>query len=513
MEETFQTWGRLFGRHPHWQSVASELEQGGDDVSVAAAAVPFAHLARCVADATKWAPLDGAYWAALLADPPTISVDPSPTPAGVLSLAKLLLAPYFPYAMPVSPLRIEQGLRWCQIEHPQLDWKLLHDEAQRASRLPTLPFSRTFRKTLLAAARVNHRCQDAAASESLLACALANTDRSLLAGAARLILGVVGGSFALWLGDESGSGAWTDAAESLQFSDARSRTAFELQLPGTLRHSIDFGEPRTGACGTLYLERGGGSRPDLTRRLERLGSVLKSRNAMRAKTSTDSPRPDELDRIKSRLRAAIKEFSAGAAHTIHNPLATIAGKAQKLLAAEQHPERRDDLHKILHQVSRIHEMIRDLHLVGRGSFGRNHTADLSEVVASALSQIGSAGVDLRVGALPEHVVVRGDGDDLSRAVLEIIRNAVEAAGQAGTVQVECSLEPVGWATLKVRDSGRGFSADDLHHAFDPFYSGKSAGRGMGMGLTVAQSIVEHFGGSVSIHPTTPTTVEILLRLA
>ena len=100
------------------------------------------------------------------------------------------------------------------------------------------------------------------------------------------------------------------------------------------------------------------------------------------------------------------------------------------------------------------------------------------------------------------------------ALLAVVRNGIEAAPRDGWVRVGCSSAPAG-IRFTVDDSGPGLTAEALEHAFDPFYCGREAGRGRGLGLSTAWQLARQNGGSVRYEPATggPTRFVLTVPLA
>jgi two-component system, NtrC family, sensor kinase len=109
------------------------------------------------------------------------------------------------------------------------------------------------------------------------------------------------------------------------------------------------------------------------------------------------------------------------------------------------------------------------------------------------------------------LAVRADAGQLQRIISNLVRNSVEAAPPNGWVRVsvESSADRV---TIAVEDSGPGPTAEDVPHLFDPFFSGREAGRGRGLGLSVAWQLARQNGGSVSFNPTADGTTRFTLSL-
>jgi signal transduction histidine kinase len=107
----------------------------------------------------------------------------------------------------------------------------------------------------------------------------------------------------------------------------------------------------------------------------------------------------------------------------------------------------------------------------------------------------------------------GDPGQLRDAVRAVIRNAIEATPAGGWTRVEFATEDDGCdVTITVTDNGTGLSAHDVEHAFDPFYSGRSAGRGRGLGLSTAWQLARQNGGNLSFANCQESQTRMVLTL-
>ena len=208
------------------------------------------------------------------------------------------------------------------------------------------------------------------------------------------------------------------------------------------------------------------------------------------------------DRLRDAKLSAMKELAYGASHEINNPLANIAGRAQALLADETTPDRRHALRAIHRQALRAHEMISDLML-----FARPPAIELDDVyVESVLTAVvdelrpEAAGREITLVELQgEPLAIRADSTQLAIALRAAISNAIEAVGHGGNVEIEVAAETNRASVVVcVADTGPGLSERELEHAFDPFFSGREAGRGLGFGLSKCWRIVDAHGGRVTI---------------
>lgn len=203
--------------------------------------------------------------------------------------------------------------------------------------------------------------------------------------------------------------------------------------------------------------------------------------------------------IRSAKLEALAEFAAGASHELNNPLAVIVGRAQLLLGRTDDAEIARSLRIILGQAQRTHRILRDLMFVARPPAPRLRTCRPSEILRSSLAnfQEESEARGVRLSSELEQTELRtwADPDALAHLAEILIRNAIQATPSGGKVQVRsgCLGNELRWS---IGDSGKGISASDGAHLFDPFFCGRQAGRGLGLGLPRAARIVELAKGSL-----------------
>jgi len=230
-----------------------------------------------------------------------------------------------------------------------------------------------------------------------------------------------------------------------------------------------------------------------------------------------------LDELEQRFDAAVqhakleamKELAYGAGHEINNPLANIASRAQTLLQDETDPERRRKLAAINAQAFRAHEMIADLMLFARPPQLRPQGVDLNDLVQSIAKQWNpdavTANVKIAVHLSPNPLGITADPVQLRVALGALVRNSLEAISDGG--QIEISVRPIDGgdqngdslnpyaAEITVADNGPGIPREIRDKIFDPFFSGREAGRGLGFGLSKCWRIITLHGGQVEVRDT------------
>lgn len=248
----------------------------------------------------------------------------------------------------------------------------------------------------------------------------------------------------------------------------------------------------------------GAQLPLLLRRLRRLKEL-----------ETDFEHQLEHEKLE-----AIKEFAYGAGHEINNPLANISARAQTLLRDETDPQRRRALEAINAQAFRAHEMIADAMLFARPPKLNLEPVELGpflrELRERFASRMEERSIQLDLQCAEEPILVHADAVQLAVAVSALCKNAMEAVGVDGHVSLgarigaepgdaieqaansESGVPAGGWGVISVTNDGPGISSETRRRIFDPFYSGREAGRGLGFGLTKCWRIVTDHGGRLDV---------------
>jgi len=215
----------------------------------------------------------------------------------------------------------------------------------------------------------------------------------------------------------------------------------------------------------------------------------------------------ELTLAQSSKLAALGEMSAAVSHELNQPLAamkTYLAGARLLLQRKRPDEALSSFQRIDDLIDRMAAITRQLKSYARKGGEAFEPVDLRTCVSSALAMMEPQ-LKLRVvritRALPRApVMVMADRIRLEQVIINLLRNALDATRDAPEPQIDLMLSTGETATLTVRDNGHGIA--DLVNLFEPFYTTKKAGEGVGLGLAISSGIVTDLGGRLTAHNAT-----------
>lgn len=205
-------------------------------------------------------------------------------------------------------------------------------------------------------------------------------------------------------------------------------------------------------------------------------------------------------RRKDRL-AAIGQLTAGIAHEIRNPLAAIEGFSELLIRRIQDDRARILLDEIVQEVRHLNRIVGDFLTFAREPQLHFEPTDVGALIDGTLSLLLSThpqAITLKWTLPPQRSPVVLDPNEFRRAFVNIVRNALEAMGSGGTLEVTADLTQDG-LTVTVRDSGPGIPEHVKERIFTPFFTTKD--QGTGLGLAIAHKIVEGHYGVIEVETT------------
>lgn len=218
---------------------------------------------------------------------------------------------------------------------------------------------------------------------------------------------------------------------------------------------------------------------------------------------TDVKRMERDLRANERL-AAVGEMAAQLAHEIRNPLGSISGSAQVLLAELREPnishEQAQLLDIIRRESKRLSDSLTQFLYQARATPPPNTPVDLRDVISRAVTLLRN-GSEVRKDHAIEFEADAGphlclaDADKITQVFWNLARNALEAMPQGGRLRIRLARRS-GQLVLSVRDEGRGIPRDEARSLFEPFRSGTSMGTGIG--LAIVYSIVREHRGDITV---------------
>jgi signal transduction histidine kinase len=219
----------------------------------------------------------------------------------------------------------------------------------------------------------------------------------------------------------------------------------------------------------------------------------------------------EKRRLESQLRraeraGAMGRLASAVAHEIRNPLNYVSLSVDHLHAAfrPDDPGRQVEFDRSMDQVKeemrRANALVTEFLNFGRPPRLRIQPCRSEEVLqevarlASAKAEQQKVGVEMRVDpGLPS---LRADPDGLRTCFLNLVTNAIQAMPRGGTLELRAETAAPGLVRFRVRDSGEGIAERDLERIFEPYFSTKEAG--VGLGLAITQRIVQDHGGRIEV---------------
>jgi signal transduction histidine kinase len=271
----------------------------------------------------------------------------------------------------------------------------------------------------------------------------------------------------------------------------------------------------------IHLPRSAGELRDLADAFNQMAHRLEGKRMSLVKEVGERMALEGRIRTEEKF-AALGRLTGGLAHELGTPLNVIGVRAEAILDRTDLPaDARRQAREIVAEVDRVAELVRSLiHMARRDRLERvpfDLRLLVREVADAGAELAAGAGIRPEVQVPQEPVMVDGDRNLLRHALMNLVTNSVQALAsdpdRSDGATVVLRVEPADREVLVfVDDDGPGVSPGDLPHLFEPFFSTKDVGEGMGLGLAITRGIVQEHGGRIELLPRSPRGLRVILVL-
>lgn len=247
-----------------------------------------------------------------------------------------------------------------------------------------------------------------------------------------------------------------------------------------------------------------GTEVNLRKSNDEIGLLSQSFNEMSRKMASDIEQLKHLNEqlIRTEKLAAMGTLSAGVAHEVNNPLASISSLIQMMKSNSKLEKTSiEKLELIQTQILRITQVTKDMMDFARVRPAAKSDVDINEIIETSLRLASFDKAFQKLQLIKELDTnlpkVFADSDQLQQVFLNLFLNARDAMPNGGQLFIKTQNDK-DLLTITVRDSGIGIEGEDLKKIFDPFYTTKSTGKGTGLGLAVCYGIITAHDGKIEV---------------
>jgi two-component system, NtrC family, sensor histidine kinase HydH len=222
---------------------------------------------------------------------------------------------------------------------------------------------------------------------------------------------------------------------------------------------------------------------------------------------------EELRRAEN--LASLGRLLAGVAHEVRNPLAALRSTVQLWQRLPDRARTPESMDAVVHSVDRLNDLVSRLLYFARSGHDARRSVDLNSLVREAIelmrAQADGQKVTLSADLDPNLPPLAGSAQALQQVVLNLTANALQAMPDGGRLEYRTRWLPgKDGAELRVRDTGPGVPADARARLFEPFFTTRA--EGTGLGLALCREIVRQHGGSIELADTKEPGAEFVIRL-
>ncbi len=235
------------------------------------------------------------------------------------------------------------------------------------------------------------------------------------------------------------------------------------------------------------------------------GKTLEQR--VEAKTRELEMAQDRI--LEAEKMASLGKLAAVVAHEINNPLSSVVTYAKIVCRrlrrqddlTDECTENLEYLESIASEASRCGEIVSQLLAFARRKPGQFEPVDVNALMDKALflvhHKIELADIEVSKRFSPENPEIVGDPSQIQQALMALLINACQAMNEGGTISLETRTTAEG-VELEVADTGPGMTSEVARQAFEPFFTTREEGGGVGLGLSVVYGIVRRHGGRIDL---------------
>ena len=207
-----------------------------------------------------------------------------------------------------------------------------------------------------------------------------------------------------------------------------------------------------------------------------------------------------------------RNLLADLSHELRTPLTILRGNLEGMLDGVYTPDE-PHLRSLLEETGLLERLVEDLRTLALAESGalqlRREPTDLALLLQDTAAAFQSGAAHIRLRCEDETLTVQVDPVRIKEVIANLLSNALKHSPAGGLIELRCRLEEERTVILEVEDQGPGIAADDLPHVFERFYK-TSDSTGMGLGLSIAKTLVEAHGGAIEAH--SPLGSGALLRI-
>ncbi len=208
--------------------------------------------------------------------------------------------------------------------------------------------------------------------------------------------------------------------------------------------------------------------------------------------------------IQSETLSAMGRLAGGLAHELNSPLAGLLPMIEKYRdEAEKDSEAYNELSLMIKACNHMAMIIKDFSSFSRESKGLRTALNLNEVIEDTLS-FSTGLLDKRIGVFKDFTKklpdIYANKTELQQVILNMMTNARDAMPDGGKFTISTGVsEDKSNVVMEFIDNGKGIKKENIEKLFDPFFTLKEAGKGIGLGLSVSYGIIKNHGGKIRVY--------------